>query len=1707
MTYVQLTKTQPACASPAVQTRWRWVLWTVSVAILSGWFWTCLVMSVHAQTPQEEALLRASNAGSGDYFGRSVSIDGDRAIVGAPIEDGATNGTLISGAAYVFERDATGTWQEVALLRSSNAGELDRFGESVSLDGDRAIIGAYFEDGTDDGLTNSGAAYVFQRDGSGTWHEVALLRASNAGAFDNFGVSVAIDGDRAIVGARNEDGAGDGLSSSGAAYVFERDDSGTWHEVALLRASNAGSYDDFGRSVSIDGDQAIVGALSEDGAGDGLTDSGAAYVFERDGSGTWHEVALLRASNAGEGDSFGWSVSIDGDRAIVGVLSEDGAGDGLSRSGAAYVFERDGSGTWHEVALLRASNAGERDSFGEAVAISGDRAVVGAIGEDGQGNGLTNSGVAYVFALILPAPSGLASTAGTNQVDLSWDAVGTATGYTVYRSTASFDDIAAATKLTASPVSDTTYADADVVAGTTYYYRVTAIDGVGTESALSNEVSATPQAAEAGSFSAQKIIDDQAGGAFDVYAADLTGTGLPDVIAAARNADEVKWYRNLGSGQFDAGQVIASGGDGPSSITAADLDGDGDRDVVVAYQFDNTVAWYANQFGESGADSDGFGPQQVIANDAGGAFFVAAGDLEADSDADIVVANNFDGSLVWYENRLNESTPGFNPTVINNDVEGTEAVFLADMNGDSHLDVLVAVRPNREVVVHSNDGTGGFGTGQSISGPGPVDIFAEDLDGDDQLDFIASFAFDDDNNEWTTQWLPNSGSSFSSENAIESKIDRVNFWTVHADDLDGDGKADILLATQDENKVAWYDNQIGESGSDSDGFGAEQVITTSANGVRTVFAADLDGDGDVDVLSASSGDDKVAWYENLTIENTAPVAEDDAATTPQDTEVEIDVLANDTPRADLDPNQIRIATPPSDGTAVPDGTNGTIIYTPDAGFLGVDTFAYTVKTPAGLESNEATVTVTVEDTPPAAPTGLAAAAGDGEVDLLWDSNTESDIASYTVHRSTTSGFTPGDNNRIATVTHSTGGISAIDSEASNGTTYYYRVVAIDETDNESPPSDEVSATPAATPTAANDIAETTPGTPIVIAVLDNDEPSGLLDPATVTVVSSPENGTASVEVTTGTITYTPNTGFLGTDTFTYTVNDDLGTTSNEATVSVTVGEDTPPAVITGLSTTAGDGAVDLSWDPSSAFDFASYRVYQRTSPAPSDQLGPPIHTTPGGDASATSYTATGLTNGTLYVFYVTAVDQAGLESEPAVSRSVPQAGTLPIQRTISFGPESEVTSFRMVGLPGDPDETPISSTLNGTGGEDWTAFYAPGITDSNQLVEYTDNPSVFTFTSGQGFWVLSTSTWDAQGEVDALDLSDATATVSLPSGWSILTNPFDRPVPWDDVAAANPGFDGEPYGYDGSYSIPESLRPYEGYYIFNDPSAPVDDIMIPYPENGSGSSAASARESSAPADSAAPSDRLRLNARSGSVTAEVAIRVGEDARSGRDAFDRFAPPGLGGTLTLALYNDEVLREYPWLNREARPLEDPGTTFDVRLLGPADQPVTLEATDLNGFGSNEIYLFDPDAARFYDLRSETARVTLRSASSEVSSTESTGMRALQVLVGPTAFIEAQKEAQLPIRFDVEPPYPNPFTQQVALPYTIPRGNPAVDVEITVYNILGQVVQRAIQTGRGPGRHIYQWDAGSSGRPLASGMYFGRLTVEGETIGTQKMVLIR
>ena len=331
-----------------------------------------------------EIKITASDAELTSSFGSSVAIYGDTIVVGASSDDTAGENT---GAVYIFQWDQGGTdqWVQVKKLNASDALPGDLFGDSVSIYGDTIVVGAR----SINNVNRPGAAYVFQRDYGGTdqWGEVKKLTASDVQSSDDeFGDSVSLSGDTIVVGDLYDDAGG---YRSGAAYVFQRNQGGTdeWGEVKKLTATDNQEYLYFGKSVSIDQDTLVVGALFR-----------GAYVFQRDQGGfdQWGEVKKLTASDGDSGNYFGWSISISGDTLVVGADSQKYEG---IVTGAAYIFQRNHAGIdeWGEVKKLIASDAQYYDEFGESVAISGDTVVIGAYDEDLDGDIVDSAGAAYVF--------------------------------------------------------------------------------------------------------------------------------------------------------------------------------------------------------------------------------------------------------------------------------------------------------------------------------------------------------------------------------------------------------------------------------------------------------------------------------------------------------------------------------------------------------------------------------------------------------------------------------------------------------------------------------------------------------------------------------------------------------------------------------------------------------------------------------------------------------------------------------------------------------------------------------------------------------------------------------------------------------------------------------------------------------------------------------------------------------------------------------------------------------------------------------------------------------------------------------------------------------------------------------------------------------------------------------------------------------------
>ena len=363
--------------------------------------------------------ITASDGSSGDFFGKSVNISGDYSVVGAYGDD---NHGLNSGTAYIFERTENGLVQRARLTASDNA-QSDYFGYSVSISGDYAIIGA----------PHNEAAYIFEKPGQG-WtdmNETTKLIAADSRTGIDFGDSVSISGNHAVVGASR--------NGPGSAYIFERT-MGGWIQRAKLTASDGKSYDYFGCSVGISGDSTVVGARQADGYGES---SGSAYIFEKPNGG-WTDMtesAKLSATDCSTGKELGYSVGISGNYAIVGtryneaayifekpnegwtdmteteiLLSGDissnqyfgssvsvwensaivGAYEDSYSAGSAYVFKRVDNG-WNKEMKLRASDGASGDNFGISVSINGSVAVVGAHNDYVHGS---STGSAYFYNFI-----------------------------------------------------------------------------------------------------------------------------------------------------------------------------------------------------------------------------------------------------------------------------------------------------------------------------------------------------------------------------------------------------------------------------------------------------------------------------------------------------------------------------------------------------------------------------------------------------------------------------------------------------------------------------------------------------------------------------------------------------------------------------------------------------------------------------------------------------------------------------------------------------------------------------------------------------------------------------------------------------------------------------------------------------------------------------------------------------------------------------------------------------------------------------------------------------------------------------------------------------------------------------------------------------------------------------------------------------------
>jgi len=481
-------------------------------------------------TWSQQAKLTALDGAANDYFGGSVAVSGDTAVVGAYGDDVGANAD--QGSAYIFVRSGT-TWSQQAKLTAADGAASDQFGWSVALSGDAAVVGARYD--TVGANPSQGSAYIFVRSGT-TWSQQAKLTAADGAVNDLFGCSVTISGDTAVVGARNDKVGANAYQ--GSAYVFVRSGT-TWSQQAQLTAADGAANDDFGTSIALSGDTAVAGADCDTVGANAY--QGSAYVFVRSTT-TWSQQAKLTAADGAANDYFGQSVAVSGGTAAVGAFGDDVGAS--TEQGSAYAYARNGT-VWSQQQKLTASDGAASDRFGYSVALSGDTAVVGADGHDV--GGIFDQGAAYVFTGVDTAPPG-----DPTNVVISADGACGATITWTNPTDSDFDHVRIVRKLGSAPSGPTdgsvryegsgaSFHDTGLADGVTYFYGLYAYDHVG---------------------NASSGVQGQVVGEDLVPPAAVTGL----IASGGVSSCSLSWV-NPGDSDFDHVKVVRKSGSDPSGPT------------------------------------------------------------------------------------------------------------------------------------------------------------------------------------------------------------------------------------------------------------------------------------------------------------------------------------------------------------------------------------------------------------------------------------------------------------------------------------------------------------------------------------------------------------------------------------------------------------------------------------------------------------------------------------------------------------------------------------------------------------------------------------------------------------------------------------------------------------------------------------------------------------------------------------------------------------------------------------------------------------------------------------------------------------------------------------------------------------------------------------------------------------------------------------
>lgn len=357
-----------------------------------------------------------------------------------------------------------------------------------------------------------------------------------------------------------------------------------------------------------------------------------------------------------------------------------------------------------------------------------------------------------------------------------------------------------------------------------------------------------------GQFGPRQIVDDDAAVAAWVFAADLDGDGHDDILSASTGDDTVAWFKNEdGFGSFGPQQTVANF-DSVDFVHAADLDGDKDLDVIASSFALDFIFWYENLDGLGT-----FGVGQTVSNAVDLPEEVLAADLDGDDDLDLVSVSRDDNKLAWYENL--DGLGNFGPQIIlSTNMLSAVSIDLVDIDGDFDTDILVTAGSDNKIYWFENlDGLGNFDSGNIIiddpSSGFFISVMGVDIDGDDDMDVISA-EFSGNRVAWYEN-LDGLG-TFGPQQVIDLSLNLPSI--AYAFDVDNDNDNDVLSQSSPDMKIVWYENLDGAGN-----FSPQQIVTTEANGPRSIFATDFDQDTDMDLCVASNVDNTIGWLENNTL--------------------------------------------------------------------------------------------------------------------------------------------------------------------------------------------------------------------------------------------------------------------------------------------------------------------------------------------------------------------------------------------------------------------------------------------------------------------------------------------------------------------------------------------------------------------------------------------------------------------------------------------------------------------------------------------------------------------------------------------------------------------------------------------------------------------------------------------------------------------------